>query len=946
MKTRLLPFLFAFALAPLQPVPAQVEPGAAAAWRFDRSDLIPDPTVRFGVLPNGMRYAIMKNAKPQHSASIRLRFAIGSVMESEAQRGIAHFLEHMAFNGSTHVPEGEMVKLLERKGLAFGADTNASTGFTETVYKLDLPQVSDDLVDTGLFLMREVAGELKLDPGAIDRERGIILGEKRARDNYSLRSFIDVAQFFVPGTPVSKGLPIGSEQVIRTAKPAAFRDLYERYYTPSRATLVIVGDFDPAAIEAKIRARFSNWKARGPAGPDVPRGAIDADRPGAAHLFVDKDVPTSATLALVKPYDNDPDTRARRARDLVTALGNAIVNRRIARLQADPVASFTSGSASTGPFVSTATLSSVSVSAKDRDWKAALGIGERELRRALQFGFTQSEIDEQLAALRRILENAVAQAPTRNSSALAEGLVATLEDTRIFTTPQSALDRFNALAPTITPETVTAAFRKAWSGGNMLVHVANNEAIEGGEPAIEQAWRESAKVAVAAPGAGTAKAFAYTDFGPPGTIAEDRRVADLDIREIRFANNVRLNLKRTDFEKGRVRVSLRIGGGAAALPAQPDGLAMFMHGAFSAGGTSAHSVDDLRSILAGRTVSGNLGAGSDAFGGGYATVPQDLELQLQLLAAMVTAPGYRAEGEAQWRNQVGVIYPTLDSQPAAIVGRDVARILASGDTRFGLPKEADAKARGYAELKPLVESALAHDAIEIGIVGDVDEAAAIAAVAKTFGALPPRAAERPDYGALRPVSFPASRARLTLTHSGKPNQAIALSYWPTTDGMDPVTEAQLTMLGRILQLLMTDELREKLGATYSPQAGSFASSLYRGYGYLSVSSNVEPGAIPAVNAAVDRVAARLGRIPLDADVMLRARKPLLEAIERSRRENSAWIGLIDEAQSQPRDLDDFRTQAARISAVTPAQIRALAQRYLTPGAELRIGIVPREGAQK
>lgn len=946
MKIRLFLFLSAFVLVPPQAALSQVESGAAAAWKFDRSDLAPDPAVRFGVLPNGMRYAIMKNAKPQHSASIRLRFAIGSVMESEAQRGIAHFLEHMAFNGSTHVPEGEMVKLLERKGLAFGADTNASTGFTETVYKLDLPQVSDDLIDTGLFLMREVAGELKLDSGAIDRERGIILGEKRARDNYGLRSFMDFAQFLTPGTPVSKGLPIGTEEVIRTAPPKAFHDLYDRYYTPTRATLVIVGDFDPAAIEAKIRARFSAWRARGAAGPDVPRGMITTARPGAFHAFIDKDVPTSATLALVKPYDTDPDTRARRARDLVTALGNAIVNRRIARLQADPAAPFTNGSASTGPFASTAALSSITINARDRDWKAALGVGEQELRRALQYGFTQGEIDEQLAALRRTLENSVAQAPTRNSSALAEGLVATLDDARIFTTPQSTLDRFNALAPTITPDTVTAAFRKAWSGANMLVHVANNEAIPGAERAIEQAWRESSKIAVAAPGTGLAKTFAYTHFGPSGAIAADIRIADLDIRELRFANNVRLNIKRTDFEKGRVRVSLRIGGGAAALPSQPDGLAMFMNGAFAAGGTKAHSVDDLRSILAGRTVSGNLGVGADAFGGGYATVPQDLELQLQLLAAMVTAPGYRAEGEAQWRNQIGVIYPTLDSQPAAIVGRDVSRILASGDTRFGLPSEADAKARSYAELKPLIDTALARDAIEIGIVGDVDEAAAIAAVAKTFGALPTRAADRPDYGALRPVAFPPSRVPVTLTHSGKANQAIALSYWPTTDGMDPVTEAQLTMLGRVLQLLMTDELREKLGATYSPQAGSTASSLYKGYGYISVSSNVEPGAIPAVNAAVDRVAARLVRIPANADLMLRARKPLLEAIERNRRENGTWIALIDEAQSQPKDLDDFRAQATRISAVTPAQIQALARRYLIPGAELRISIVPREGGAK
>jgi len=164
-----------FALTLLLAAPAL----ARNEWVQAASDLAADPAVRFGQLDNGMRYAILRNATPAGQAALRLRIGSGSLQESEDQQGLAHFLEHMAFKGSTHVPQGEMIKILERKGLAFGADTNAETGYGQTVYKLDLPQVDDDTLDTGLMLLRETGSELTLDARAFDAERGVILSEER-----------------------------------------------------------------------------------------------------------------------------------------------------------------------------------------------------------------------------------------------------------------------------------------------------------------------------------------------------------------------------------------------------------------------------------------------------------------------------------------------------------------------------------------------------------------------------------------------------------------------------------------------------------------------------------------------------------------------------------------------------------------------------------------------
>ncbi|WP_309646323.1 insulinase family protein, partial [Phenylobacterium sp.] len=168
------------------PTATKMKPGE---WAQARSDLAPDPDIRFGALPNGMRYAIRKQSIPPGQAALRLRFDAGSLMETDKQQGIAHFLEHMAFNGSKTVPEGDMIKILERLGLAFGADTNASTDFDETVYKLDLPRTDDETVDTSLMLLREAAGNLTLDPAAIDRERGVVLSEERARDTPPYRVY-------------------------------------------------------------------------------------------------------------------------------------------------------------------------------------------------------------------------------------------------------------------------------------------------------------------------------------------------------------------------------------------------------------------------------------------------------------------------------------------------------------------------------------------------------------------------------------------------------------------------------------------------------------------------------------------------------------------------------------------------------------------------------------
>lgn len=311
---------------------------------YGASDLPADPAVRYGVLENGMRYAILQNDTPTGSASMRLVFNVGSLVEDDDQRGLAHFIEHMSFNGTTNVPEGEMVPVLERYGLAFGPDNNAFTGREVVGYQLDLPSSDEQIIDVGLFLLRETASKIVFDPEAIDRERGVVMGEMRTRDTPVRDLFNAHYAFIYPDTLVADRDAIGVAEVIENAGPEPFQRYYDRFYTPERAMLVVTGDVDSDAIEVKVRdgfpievpglsvsqvEGFSSWSRPAEAGTDPAAGSIDTiDEPKFGY-FHDPDVFNIIRVDVVVPDAPEPDTRATRIEGLKRQLGNAILQRRL-----------------------------------------------------------------------------------------------------------------------------------------------------------------------------------------------------------------------------------------------------------------------------------------------------------------------------------------------------------------------------------------------------------------------------------------------------------------------------------------------------------------------------------------------------------------------------------------------------------------------------------------
>ncbi|HTX64622.1 MAG TPA: insulinase family protein [Opitutaceae bacterium] len=938
--------LFALLLALLAPFAPRPAVAAPPVFAQQTSDLPPDPAAVWGILPNGLHYVILPNHEPRARASLRLVVGSGSLYETDAQRGLAHFLEHMAFNGSTHYAPGTLVEFFQRMGMSFGGDTNAYTAFDRTVFMLELPDTQPATLGEGFQVFADFAGGLLLETPQVDKERGIILAEKRTRDSVDYRTYVAEYQFVLGESLFPQRMPIGLTKIIESAGRAEFEDLYNAWYRPDNLAVIAVGDFDPKAVEALIKADFGPVQPRAPERPQPDLGRIPSApglhvrfhaEPEAGH--------TTVSLETLTPYAGEPDTAANRLKYLPRDLAFAMLTRRLEILAKQENAPFTTGHANVDESYNFFRNAAVELTCKPEHWRGAVAVAEQELRRALEFGFQPAELTEATATYLNSLEQAAKSAATRRSPDLADDLVSCLMRDEVFTSPAEDLALLRPALEKVTAEDCLRAFRATWDVDQRYLFVAGNPDFASETAAPEEVitgvYNASHAVALQPPPKEATDAFAYTHFGAPGAVTHEEDVKDLDVHEYDFANGVRLNLKKTDFEANTIHVQIRLGTGRLSEPAATEpGLAFLGDLSFIVGGLGKHTIDDLQRLFASKTVGLNFDVGDDAFLLGGKTNREDLLAQLQLLAAYVTDPGYRPEALRQARKVMDQLYGRFAHTVSGPMQLEVPRLLASGDPRFGLPAPDVAAARTLDELRAWLQPQLADGPIEIAIAGDLDPDATVAAVAQTFGALPPRVA-KPPLDAARAVKFPAPFAR-TYTVPTEIPKALVTLYWPTTDARDVNVARRLILLSEILSDRLRVKIREQMGDAYSPEAFSAPSDTYRDYGFLLAQVTTVPAQAPKIVDTILAIAADLQKNGATPDELERAKAPILTSLKESARTNAYWLNsVIGSCQEFPQRLDWCRSRFSDFQGITKAEVDALAARYLDPARTFRVVVLPR-----
>jgi zinc protease len=927
-------------------------PAAAAGQRMEMSSaqvadaqgaLRPDPAARIGELSNGMRYIIYRNATPPGQASVRLHFRTGDLMERDEQNGLAHFIEHMVLNETKNFREGELLRTLERQGMAFGREVNAFTAPDQTVYILDVPSVNEAKLDTVLNVLRESAGEATFSAAAIDRERGIIQSEDRSMFPPVRRGFVASQQFLTKGQLISRRLDIGDLEVIRTAPRELFVDYYHRYYRPERATLIVVGDVDPAAVEAKIKARFSDWQGKGQAGSEPDLGRV-VQRGFEAGSFVREGAQREVAVTWARPYIEVPDSLAKRRDDWHKRLLLAVLNRRLGRLAERDDAPFTQPGAFSGDFLQSLNRTSVRVEPKPGKYAESAALIEREVRRLVQHGVLDGELQREIAEVRSRLEAAVAGAGTRPTAALASQFAEAVNNREVPLSPAQQLAVFERSTQGFSAAAAKQAIAALFSGNGPLLFATSPDSIDGGHERLAQVFQASTRTAVEAPVALAARDWPYQSFGAPGRVVQREVIQDVGVTRVRFANGVTLLVKPTDFKQDEVMVTARVGGGRFSFAPGPV-TGLLDQGAFVAAGLGKLSQEEIRDALAGRVYSSSFVTLDDAYQLRGTTRPADLAHQLQLLTAHVSDPGWRQQAFDRRRGELQNVLNVLSSSPLQTAVTQYPRIVRSGDKRWGFPTRDEVAGAQLAPIRAAVDPALRSAPIEVVVVGDITVDRAISEVAATFGALPQRQARAKPAANLSRASFPRNGGVTRLQHSGRPDVAMGMVLWPTDDFFDNPAEARaLQVLESVLRLRGVDRLREELGATYSPVVLRESSETLDEFGIMGVGAEVNPAQMDRLLQVIEEVAESLKTADVQPDELARAREPMLQVLSRDRAGNQFWSNRLAGSAWEPRRLETIRTEEQLIRAVTAADIRRLAQKYFDRRSSLRVLVEPAAAA--
>ncbi len=934
--------LFASLLFALTSARAEVAPIPVAR---DNTDLKSDPAVTWGVLENGMRYAIMPNPEPPNRVSLRLYVDAGSLMEEEDQRGLAHFLEHMAFNGTEDFPAGEMVEYFQRLGMGFGNHTNAHTSFNETVYKLEMPNTTTATLEEGFRLLNDYASGMLLLPEEIEAERGIILSEKRNRDSAEWRIFVEQLEALLPEAKVSRRLPIGTEEVIKTAPRERFENFYKKWYTSDRMAVVVVGDIEVEDILPLIEKHMAVIEAPAADQPDPPMGAVSKRGVAADfHSEMELGEVTVSIDAQRAPLTEQPvDNAELRAYRLRMGLASQIINRRFGILAKAEESSINSGRTYYDNLydLHVARYATVSATCKPENWQAALATIEQELRRAIEHGFTEAELAEAKANVRNSYEKAAQAMATRRSADLANEIASRIGTREVFTSPKDDLERVGAELEKVTAAECQQVLAEFWTDvPDIMVLVSGN--LEMPEPDavanILAAYKESATVAVEPPTEEDAVAFAYADVPTGGAVVERKDIEDLKLTQIVLNNQVRVNLRPTEFEDDTIYLLARFGGGKMTEPEGQPGLALLAENVFVGGGLEAHDSEAIDRLFAGKATDVGFSVDEDSFTLSGKTRPEDVRDQLLLLRAFLIAPGYRPEARTQLFRQLDQYYQDLKTTPDGVFGDKVELLLHGDDHRFGIPPQDQLTARTMDETKAWLADDLANSYMEVSVVGDFDVESMIAQVSEVFGSLPERAAQKPDYTELRQVGFPEGGIAKNYQFESQIPKAGVRVYWATEDIWDVERTRRLSMLASVFDDRLRLKLREELGDVYSPFAHNAPSEAYQDYGYLFAGDVVEPQQAEKVAGVIREISDELATGNISEDEMERALKPRLTSIEEYRRTNRYWMSSVtDGSQERPEKLDWARSFVEDHKNMKLDELKELAKKYL--GSDKSVSVI-------
>lgn len=889
--------------------------------------LTQDAELRTGKLENGLSYMIRPTTEPAGRASIRLFVETGSLDESEDTSGVAHFLEHLVFNGSRHYKRGELIPKMQKLGLGFGGDANAYTSLLHTVYKLDLPNLEEETVNFALTIMRDFADGATLEDEAIDKERGIVISELKARDSERYRAMIGTLRHLTEGTRVADYMPIGLEKVIRNISYQQVRDYYKSHYVPARMTLIITGDVKPEIAEEWVNKYFGSMENREP----LPRPSVGTltNTPSREELIANNEqADTSIIMCVPNAWEAKPDTLEQRIKNVPLELACAMYDRRIERIVRRVDSPFQGAGVDRGSLFRAAEPFTLNTTAKPEQWESALIAAVCELRKAVQYGFTPAEMREAMQTVLGMQKHKAKTWGSVASHAMADALIDCLDEQRLLTSPDEDIrvltQAFRQIAQD--PDICRRALEKEFRVGEAKLLLSGTIPAGVTKAKLREVFNKAMAMPIEKPAEKEAITFAYDKIGEAGSVSTREELPDIGVTKLVLSNGIKVNLKPADFMKGSIHVAAAVDGGFLQIPNIKPGIHTFIDTVVSQGGLQAHSADEVESLMAGKQVGDHFSTTQDRYTYSGTTNAQDFETQCKLLAANILHPGFRTDGETVLRRRLDSFYTRLETTPDGAYSMQMPRELFGEDVRFVIPKREQLKSVSTADIKAVMEGSLQSGAMEVTIVGDFKVDAIIPVITRTFGAMPQRKSEFAKIDdAIRTVDFKPWGQRKFLTYDTQLDKTLVTQIRPAGDGMDYRRNRRLTVLTSIVREKLFDGLRATLGESYSPSVRLVLNPDFKNAAYISTTSAGVKGNREKVSAAMESICNGIGQGHITDEDVERALRPIITSSEKNLRTASYWLSNLSKLQSDPTQLQMIRDLKEDLQSITADEIRELAK---------------------
>ncbi len=919
-----------------------------------------DPALVQGILPNGFKYVLMENSTPRDRVSVHLNVFAGSVHETDEEQGLAHYLEHMVFNGSEHFKPGELVEYFQSIGMDFGADANASTSFFTTVYDLTLPRGDKKHLEDAFLVIKDYASGALLLEEEVDRERGIILAEKRERDSVSYRTFKRELAFELPGSILNKRFPIGIDPILETADRKLLKGFYDLWYRPDNMALVIVGDVDVNQARELIEKEFSGLQPRKTASSKPLDISWESHRGTSVFYHYEPEAGnTEVTIERVSHVPFQPQTLETLKENMVRNIGDSIFQNRLSQMIRKESVSFSTASVYSGIFLQNIFAAAVKVGCESDKWEKSLGQIEKTLRQALAYGFFPKEFARVKADFISMLDTDLAKADTRKTSFLAQSILGAINQKKMFLSPLQKQELLKPYLQRLTLEQVNQAFRDSWKDDHRLVLVSGNANIMENQNQEDQdleskdisaragildAYQKSASQPVQEFEQFESKVFPYLDVPKSigKIISKKENVKGLGITQVELDNNIKLNLKPTEFKKGEFIIKVVFGRGKSSEPESLPGLSAIAESAVRQSGFASMDMDQIEEALAGKDVSMGFAIKDNYFALEGSGDPNESETIFQLIYTYFKDPGFRHQGLTLAKTHYGQMYESLKRTPDGIMGIQGNRFLAKGDPRFGILPLEEMNRITLKDIETWLKPFFNTAPIEVSIVGDFDADTILKQAVTYLGALGKRQNFSGPVTGDKKVLFPKGE-KLVLKLDTKIDKGMVRIAFLTDDFWDINQTRKLSMLARVFSERLRKIIREELGESYSPYVYNSPSLIHDNYGVMHVVVNVLPGNEDIVYEQVEKIVKSLTTEGVGKKELELVKKPVLNQLTVLRQSNTYWLNsVMADSFRHPERLDWANHLVSTYSSIHNEDLTVLAGRYLKMDESAFIVIHPAE----